>query len=82
MNEYLSKLCVWFIKNKLTINIKKTEFLTFGCYADSVPDVINIRANKFDVTRKESLKYLSVMIDYNLKWYLHIHGEKFYSKNY
>ena len=63
MNEYLSKLSVWFIQNKLTINIKKTEFLTFGFYADSVPEVKNIRVNNLELIRKESLKYLGVVLD-------------------
>ena len=55
-----------FVNSTIILHIL-SEFLTFGSYADSAPDFINIWANNFYVTRKERLKYLDVMIDYNLK---------------
>lgn len=52
--------------NKLTINIKRTAFLIFGCYSDSVPESINIRVNNLSISRKESL-ICDNFLDYKLK---------------
>lgn len=72
MNEYLAILSNWFINNKLTINVKKTNYVTFGCYADSVPDSINILINDSVITRKQDFRYLGIVLDYSLKWDIHI----------
>lgn len=74
MNEYLMKLNDWFIYNKLTINVQKNSFITFGCYSDSVPKNLNININGTLISRKESLKYLGLTLDYNLKWEYHINN--------
>lgn len=66
IREYLSKLNDWFMDNKLTINIKRTAFLIFGCYSDSVPESINIRVNNLSISRKESL-ICDNFLDYKLK---------------
>ena len=57
-NRNLAKLIKWFLENKSTINLKKTEFLTFGCYVDSVPQHIKININNIRISRNESFNTL------------------------
>lgn len=42
MNEKLNNLSDWFIANKLSLNVKKTELMVFGSYSDSVPQCIQL----------------------------------------
>lgn len=72
MNEYLCTLNEWFAVNKLTLNASKTEYLTFGCYSDSVPELLNIKIDNDFINRNNKIKYLGIIVDYNLKWDSHI----------
>lgn len=72
MNKYLRMLNKWFIKNKLTVNIGKTQFMTYGCYSTSMPESVTLRLNDTVIERAESAKYLGVILDCNLKWDVHI----------
>ena len=74
MNSKLSIINQCFKNNKLTVNINKTVYMTFDCYANSVPDdySININIDNTTIKRVESYKYLGVTFDFNLKWDSHI----------
>ena len=72
MNVLLDKVPNWLAFNKLSLNISKTNFLTFGNYRDSVPVEINIEIQNQKITRAENYKYLGIIFDYNMKWYNHI----------
>lgn len=72
MNDKLAKINGWFLDNKLTVNTQKTEFVTFGCYEDSLPINMNIHMNNISIVRKEKFKYLGVILDQNVKWDLQI----------
>ena len=72
MNQHLEKVAIWLALNKLTLNISKTVYITFGNYCDSVPKNIDIYINKEKLKRVDSCKYLGVNFDYNLKWDEHI----------
>lgn len=72
MNDYLDKVANWLAFNKLSLNIKKTVFITFGSYCDSVPLEINIEIQNQKIKRVESHKYLGIYFDYNMKWHNHI----------
>jgi hypothetical protein len=72
MNQMLIDIDTWFSHNKLSLNLEKTVFMTFGCYYDSVPDDINISIRGRQLKRVESHSYLGVLIDYNLRWEQHI----------
>lgn len=72
MNHKLNKICDWFIFNKLTINVSKTEHITFGCYTDSFPINTEVYINNELLRRTKVAKYLGVLLDQNLKWDSHI----------
>lgn len=72
MNKYLETVAEWLIMNKLTLNVGKTVYITFGSYANSVPTEVIIKLKNNILRRVECYRYLGVLIDYNLKWKNHI----------
>ncbi|KAL7287653.1 hypothetical protein TKK_0018294 [Trichogramma kaykai] len=73
MSVKLKALNDWFVKNELTLNITKTEHVTFGWYANSVPQNTEIIVGGRQVGRTNVTKYLGIFMDFNLKWDYHIH---------
>ena len=78
VNLELRKLCDWLTTNKLTLNIKKTNFVIF-CPAQRkltfLPNITifdNDKNKYISLERKESVKCLGIFIDQNLTWKHHI----------
>ena len=59
-------------RNKLSLNVRKTVYITFGNYCDSVPNQIDIKIKDKEINKVESCKYLGIIFDYNLRWDKHI----------
>lgn len=72
MNKYLEEVSIWLALNKLTLNVKKTVYITFGNYCDSVPKDLNIIINNEKIQKVDNYKYLGIVLDFNLKWKEHI----------
>ncbi|KAL7288543.1 hypothetical protein TKK_0017285 [Trichogramma kaykai] len=68
----LLKIDSWFTANKLTMNVSKTEHMTFGCNIKSVPLCTDIQIRDFPIRRATNVKYLGIRMDYRLKWDQHI----------
>ena len=68
MNKYLKLVSTWLALNKLSLNIAKTVYITFGNYCDSVPRKMNLRIGSKQLKRVENYKYLGIYFDYNLRW--------------
>ena len=72
MNNELQKLNSWLSANKLTLNIKKSNFVLFRPYQEKVTSKIDIRIfdnfqNDFvSLENKEYIKYLGLLMDCNL----------------
>ena len=73
----------WLSCNILTLNLDKTQFMTFGHYrslpsksfcisAHVCPYELRNICNCSKITRSDSIKYLGVLIDENLSWKNHI----------
>ena len=69
--------------NLLTLNLKKTNFLTFSCYKDTLPHFQEITIHKITcqpncnecqskINRVNEIKYLGIYIDQHLKWNKHV----------
>ena len=75
MNEELEKFNIWFKANKLSLNADKTKFTLFHKTSQSenlplkLPKLI---MNDTLIERKDSLKFLGVLIDETLSWKNHI----------
>ena len=71
MNNELEKLVEWLYINKLSLNIKKTQFMIFTLRksnANSIP----IKLNNKVIEKVESVKFLGVHIDSKLSWNNHL----------
>ena len=72
INEDLQHLTEWLASNKLSLNIKKTNYMIFlsGYIA---PDDIKITIRNEMIGRVYSTKFLGVLIDSKLNWKCHVH---------
>ena len=72
MENDLSKIYNWLFQNKLSLNIVKTKFISFGNKIDSVPTDINIYINEHRIERVNNFKYPGVTFDFDMKFKIHI----------
>ena len=72
MTIYLNKIYNWLKQNYLSLNMKKTVFMAFGSYTNSIPKKIKIFIENYKIIRVEKIKYLGVIFDPYLKWNHHI----------
>ena len=71
MNIVLNNVADWLALNKLSLNIQKTMYITFGNYSNSVPGTLNIEIQNKKIRRVMACKYLSIHFDYNMRWEKH-----------
>ena len=70
LNTELEKLNAWFNLNKLSINLQKTNYITFS--TNNSDSTIQIAINGSNIEKVNSTKYLGVYIDHHLNWKDHI----------
>ena len=72
VNLGLDSLSKWFRCNKLTLNLKKTEYIFFGGprFHGSTEDTLLIGGE--EIKRVEGARFLGVWVDQELKWTAHI----------
>ena len=78
-NSCLSQLDLWFVANRLSLNIEKTCYTLFS--PRNIPDsncLLNITINNQPISKVTNCKYLGIVIDEKLKWDAHI--ESLYKK--
>jgi len=70
VNKELTKVntCTWFCANLLSLNVKKTNYISFG--HKQIPD-IDIFINSEKINRVYETKFLGVIIQHNVKWHAH-----------
>ena len=67
LNSNLSTLCNWFVDNKLSIHLGKTESILFGTSTKLAKiNKLNIRYGDHVIEQKQSVKYLGVTLDNTL----------------
>ena len=74
-NECLNELYMWFIANKLSLNLTKTCYMVFKTKCD---DNVELFCGQRVIQKVDKCHYLGVVIDNELKWTLHI--EQLYCK--
>ena len=72
LNKELKVLAIWLKANKLSLNIKKTQFMLFGNKKNLDPDDVNIVIDGHTIQRTTKSKFLGVIIDEKLNWKHHI----------
>ena len=72
-NYCLKKLELWFLANKLSLNIEKTCYTIFTSSKKKNHNIsLNLLINNQRIAKVTSCKYLGVIIDDSLKWEEHI----------
>ena len=66
VSSVLDKMCTWFAVNKLSLNVSKTSYTSFGINALSAN--IDITINGVNIDRVRVVKFLGVLIDEKLNW--------------
>ena len=72
VNRGLAELSTWFRCNKLTLNLKKTEYAYFGGPGGRVAPEGGLKIGEDLIRRVEGVKFLGVWVDEGLKWTGHI----------
>ena len=78
VNQELCKLYIWLTANKLTLNIKKTNFVIFYpiqkrlTYQPKIIIFDNEQNKNVALEHKEFVKYLGILMDCNLSWKHHV----------
>ena len=67
LNTELEKVSCWLAANKLSLNVKKSNFLHFH-YGKQKRKIVQIKINNTPVEEKETAKYLGTFIDNKLTW--------------
>ena len=71
VNNELQKISLWFISNKLSINLTKTKYSFFHkpSKTDDIPLALpKLYIDNNKIQRSESIKFLGVFLDENLTW--------------
>ena len=75
LNTEIDKVSQWFICNKLSLNISKTNFIRFKPTASQNNyNRYNINIDGLSLTELRSTKFLGITIDSSLTWNDHIHN--------
>ena len=75
VNMELEKISEWFKANKLSLNIKKTNYTLF--HKNSIKDDLPLKLPDLRIVnsilkRQASIKFLGIMLDENILWKEHI----------
>ena len=72
VNTGLKSLSRWFSHNKLTLNLKKTEYVYFGGGGKRVVPAGGLKIGSEPIRRVEGARFLGVWIDEGITWNGHI----------
>ena len=71
-NDELSKLSLWFRVNRLSLSLKKTNFILFRTKNKRMMKNVKIHIDGADISRVTSTKFLSLIINETLTWDYHM----------
>ena len=72
MNKDLKLLYTWLCANRLSLNVSKTEFIVFQPRRQKLKERITLKLNNTTLYESFKLKYLGLILDYELNWKAHI----------
>jgi len=75
VNTELNELDIWFKANKLSLNVKKTNFINFSQTRKKTRNQ-NIMIDKQSLSQVQITKFLGVTVDEKLTWNQHINNTR------
>ena len=72
VNADLANLHTWFKANKLSLNILKTYYILFQKNKKLINTNLDIKIDSTVIPAKETLKFLGMIVDNQLKWHNHV----------
>ena len=72
INSEINNITDWLQANRLSLNIKKTNFMIFSPHPRQVTPKITIKISNQPISQIEECRFLGVMIDSKLSWKSHI----------
>ena len=72
INQDLEFLFQWLCSNRLSLNVKKTEFIIFRPARTSLKNRVTLTLNGCKIFESTKVKYLGVILDSRLSWKHHI----------
>ena len=78
VNKELEHVSDWLIANKLTLNIKKSNYVLFHSHKKKLDYTPNLKVfdhksgTRISLVSKTFIKYLGILLDSNLSWKAHI----------
>ena len=75
INSEMLELSDWFKANKLSLNVKKPNYVIFKPRQTREEFYLNIEINGHKMIRVEEVTFLGVILDENLSWKPHIVGK-------
>ena len=74
VNLELEKITCWFYTNKLSINVKKSNFIMFRLRQNRQTLDLAFNITNYSIDRVKETTFLGVTLDEHLTWKLHIHN--------
>ena len=72
LNPELNKVSTWMKANKLSVNLKKSNYILFRPSRKKIPTSIPLLVDNQIITLKHSTKFLGTYIEENLTWKTHV----------
>ena len=74
VNSELKKITCWFYTNKLSINVKKSNFIIFRPRQNRQTLDLAFNISNYSIDRVKEATFLGVILDEHLTWKSHIHN--------
>ena len=74
VNLELEKITCWFYTNKLSINVKKSNFIIFRPRQNRQTLDLAFNISNYSIDRVKEVTFLGVILDEHLTWKSHIHN--------
>ena len=75
VNLELKKITCWFYTNKLSINVKKSNFIIFTPRQNRQILHLAFNISNYSIDRVKEATFLGVILDEHLTWKSHIQGK-------
>ena len=73
LNSELIAINEWFVRNRLTVNFDKTNYIIFHSSRRPVShSAFELKFSNFDIERKSVIRFLGVFLDEHLNWRNHV----------